>query len=61
MTHYPILIRELLTNVSLLQLRQDALCIKSDVFGISISITPSLIDKEIVCEEVGVHMDITQG
>ncbi|KAI5385523.1 hypothetical protein KIW84_072211 [Lathyrus oleraceus] len=39
-------------------IRQDASCIKSNVFGISISLTSVLIAKEIVCEEVGVHMDM---
>ncbi|KAI5390121.1 hypothetical protein KIW84_075445 [Lathyrus oleraceus] len=40
------------------RLRQDALCIKSNIFGISITLTPALIVKAIVCEEVRVHMDI---
>lgn len=44
--------------MSLLQLRQDALCIKSNVFGIPISITPTLISKAIVCDKVRFLMDM---
>lgn len=50
---YPILIREFWTNVSLLQLRQAISCIKSNVFGIPISLTLPLIVKAILCKKLG--------
>lgn len=42
--------------MSLLQLRQDATCIKSKFFGIPNTFTPALIAKAILCKESGVHV-----
>lgn len=53
---YLVLIREFWKNVSLLQLRQGGSCIKSNVFGIPIILTPALIAKAILCDEIGIHI-----